>query len=166
MSRRAALNFTRAPASRHTRAKTRSVGPARFLTRPNHMHTTWCRPNVSNGSWHPLHITSVTGTKPKRSEQELYTLLWLGVGERNTTIATGVRTQVGLTRAWTVGQHRVLPEGRSPILPTVWPLAWFTSLCSRRATPLVQLGPRRSPPEAFVIKLVCCNAQFSEASIL
>ena len=53
---RAALNFTRAPASRHTRARTRSVGPARFLTRSDRVHAARCHPSVSNGSWHPLHL--------------------------------------------------------------------------------------------------------------
>ena len=122
--------------------------------------------------WLPSQAGGAGGAQqhPKEVRRNCILCCGRGVGERNTSIATGVRAQVGLTRAWTVGQHRVLPEvrvedGRSPILPTVWPLAWFTSLCSRRATPLMQLGPRRSPPEAFVIKLVCCSAQFSEASI-
>ena len=61
MSRKAALNFTRPPASRHTRARTRSTGPARFLTRPDRVHAARCRPSVSKGSWHPLHVASVTG---------------------------------------------------------------------------------------------------------
>ena len=79
MSRRAALNFTRAPASRHTRARTRSVGPARFLTRPDRVHAARCRPNVSNGSWHPLHVASVTGRGSWRRSNSNTRKRWGGI---------------------------------------------------------------------------------------
>ena len=54
MSRKKALNFTRAPASRHTRASTRSVGDDLFLIRPERVQAARCLPCGSSGSWHPL----------------------------------------------------------------------------------------------------------------
>ena len=43
------LNFTRAPASRHTRASTRSVGDDLFLIRPKRVQAARCLPSGSSG---------------------------------------------------------------------------------------------------------------------
>ena len=60
MSRRRELNFTRAPASRQTRAITRSTGIARFLKRPVLGHAALCLSRGSRGLWHATQVASVT----------------------------------------------------------------------------------------------------------
>ena len=60
MSLRNALHLTRAPASLQIRANMRSVGVARFLSRPILGQAARCP--FRSSSWHPLHRASVTGS--------------------------------------------------------------------------------------------------------
>ena len=58
----------------------------------------------------------------------------------------------------------VCRDGRSPILPTVWPFAGFTGLALWGKSAHVQLSPRRSPPELLLVQLSCCCLQLTQAS--
>ena len=88
--------------------------------------------------------------------------------ENTTSVASGVGAQVSLTSGWAVGQHRVLPvilveKGRSPLLPTVGPVAGSTGLCLRGGVcPRVALA-RKASTRILCGPLGCCGAQLTQA---
>ena len=98
MSLRNALYLTRAPTSLQIRANMRSVGVARFLSRPVlGQAARWC-PFRSRSSWHPLHRASVTGNgKASRSSN-------------NTRKRCGGTVHSGAVGAWDKAMPALCPE--------------------------------------------------------
>ena len=140
-----------APASRQIRANMRSVGVARFRTRPDRVHAARCRPCRPRGSWHKLQTASVIGSgkfnlSKSNTRKKCGSTVNSAVCKHNPSVETGVRSQVRSAGGRTAGHPRVLPEravedGRIPTPSTVWPLARLANLSLRRALALVQFWP-------------------------
>ena len=94
MSRRYASKRTRAPASRHTRASTRSVGVTRFFTRPPSVHAALWRPRTSRALWHPSQVASLQEQHTEQLGRDRVLFARRGMGEGGSRIATGMWSEL------------------------------------------------------------------------
>ena len=85
----------------------------------------------------------------------------------NPSIATRMRPQMSSASNSSAWQYGGLPEervgdGRSPKLPAVLPLAWFTRSVDWRSLAMAQLWPCRSLRESFPVKTHSCDTQLRQ----
>ena len=72
-------------------------------------------------------------------------------------VVSGVRAEVSLASGSSARQHKRPPElrvkdGGSPILPTVWPLAWIALFLFWWSLAIVQCRPTWAPPEPLPVQ--------------